>query len=191
MVHKEVARYKPKFGDLEVEVVASKWYFPFYVKKDNVSKRIVFSKKNDYSQEFWPDIESCFHSLNEKFDLICVIPASEVGVYSPTLVSLANMISIKFGIPFDNIILRAVKPIMKMADCKTAKDRYQFHNGTFALVRNLKSDEKTILLLDDIKAEGDTKLLCAELLTKKGAKTVKCICLGINTSDISKNNGGD
>lgn len=34
VVHKEVAKYKPEFGDLEVEVVANKWYFPFNVKKD-------------------------------------------------------------------------------------------------------------------------------------------------------------
>lgn len=78
-----------------------------------------------------------------------------------------------------------------MTECKTAKERCQVHKGTFALSRKLKSTEKIICLLDDIKAEGDTKLICAELLIKEGAKTIKAICLGINTSDTSRNNGDD
>ena len=75
-----------------------------------------------------------------------------------------------------------------MTECKSAKERVQVHKGTFALSRKLKPNEKIILLLDDIKAEGDTKLICAELLIKEGANIIKAICLGINTSDISKNN---
>jgi len=188
MVHKEIAKYAPEFGELEVEVVANKWYFPVNIKKDYVSKRIVFSKKKDYSKEFWQDVEACLLSFKEKFDLICVIPASEIGNYSPTLVSLGRMLNEKFGMPIENIILRIVKPIKKMTDCSTAKERCQMHRGTFALSRKLKPNEKIILLLDDIKAGGDTKLICAELLIKEGAKTIKAICLGINTGDASKNN---
>ncbi len=188
MVHKETAKYEPEFGNLEVEVVANKWYFPYKIKKDHVSSRIVFSKKSDYSKEFFPDVETCFQYLNQHFDLVCVIPTSEVGRYSPTLLSLGKMVKKKFGIPFENVVLRTVKPTKKMTDCKTAKERCQVHKGTFALSRKLKPNEKIILLLDDIKAGGDTKLICAELLIKEGAKTIKAICLGINTTDISKNN---
>ena len=188
MVYTEIAKYSPEFGNLEVEVVANKWYFPYKTKKDYVSKRIVFSKKSDYSEEFWPDVETCFQDLKQHFDLVCAIPTSEVGIYSPTLVSLGHMLNNKFKIPFENIILRTIKPIKKMTECTSAKERCQVHRGTFALSRKLKPSEKIILLLDDIKAEGDTKLICAELLIKEGAKTVKAICLGINTSDISKNN---
>lgn len=188
MVYKETAKYEPEFGDLEVEVVANKWYFKKELKKDTCSVRILFSKKEDKSALFISDVEECIQVFNQKFDLVCVIPASEVGSYSPTLVSLGHMVNKKFGIPFENIILRTIKPIKKMTDCKTAKERCQVHRGTFALSRKLKSNEKIILLLDDIKAEGGTKLICAELLIKEGAKTIKSICLGINTDDISKNN---
>jgi len=188
MVYKETAKYEPEFGDLEVEVVANKWYFKKEIKQDKWSVKILFSKKEDKSALFISDVEECIKSLNEKFNLVCVIPASDVGNYSPTLVSLGHMLNKKFGIPFENVILRTVKPIKKMTECKSAKERVQVHKGTFALSRKLKPNEKIILLLDDIKAEGDTKLICAELLIKEGANIIKAICLGINTSDISKNN---
>lgn len=188
MVHREIARYPPEFGTLEVEVVANKWYFKEQLKKDSWSVKILFSKKEDKSALFIPDVEECFQTFQETFDLICVIPASEVGGYSPTVISLANTLSNKFGVPFENVILRTVKPIKKMTDCKTAIERCRVHKGTLGLSRKLKPDEKTILLLDDIKAEGDTKLICAELLANAGAQSVKAICLGINTPDISKSN---
>lgn len=188
MVHKEIAKYPPEFGNLEVEVVANRWYFKKEIKQDTWSVKILFSKKEDKSALFISDVEECISALNQKFDLVCVIPASEVGSYSPTLVSLGHMLNKKFGIPFENVILRSVKPTKKMTECTSAKERYQVHRGTFALSRKLKSNEKRVLLLDDIKAEGDTKLICAELLIKDGAKTIKSVCLGINTSDISKNN---
>ena len=188
MVHREIAKYSPEFGDLQVEVIANKWYFKKEIKQDKWSVKILFSKKEDKSALFISDVEECIKELNETFDLLCVIPASEVGSYSPTLVSLGNMLNKKFKIHFENVLLRTVKPIKKMTECKTAKERCQIHRGTFALSRKLKPNEKIILLLDDIKAEGDTKLICAELLIKEGAKTIKTICLGINTSDTSKNN---
>ncbi len=188
MVHKEIAKYPPEFGIIEVEVIANRWYFKKEIKRDDWSVKILFSKKENKSALFISDVEECIKSFKDKFDLICVIPTSEIGIYSPTLVPLGNLIGKKFNIPFENVILRTVKPIKKMTECKTAKERYQIHNGTFILNRKLKQNEKIILLLDDIKAEGDTKLICAELLIKEGAKTVKAICLGINTSDASKNN---
>ncbi len=188
MVYKETAKYESEFGDLEVEVVANKWYFKKEIKEDKWSVKILFSKKEDKSSLFISDVEECIKSLNKKFDLVCVIPASEVGSYSPTLISLGNMLNQRFGIPSENVILRTVKPIKKMTECKTAKERCQFHRGTFTLSRKLKPNERIILLLDDIKAEGDTKLICTELLIKEGAKTVKAICLGINTMDASKTN---
>jgi len=188
MVHREVASYPPEFGTLEVEVVANKWYFTKRLKTDEWSVKIFYSKKEDKSARFIPDVEECFQTFKEKFDLICIIPSSEAGIYSPTLISLAKMLSDKFGVPFDNIILRTAKPEKKMTECKDAKERLEFHRGTLGLSRKLNPDEKTILILDDIKAEGDTKLICAELLINAGAQTVKAICLGINTSDISKSN---
>lgn len=188
MVYREIAKFEPEFGDLEVEVIANKWYFKKEIKQDKWSVKILFSKKEDKSSLFISDVEECVNSLNEKFDLVCVIPTSEVGSYSPTLVSLGHMLNKKFRIPFENVILRTIKPIKKMTECKTAKERYEVHKGTLALSRKLKSNEKIILLLDDIKAEGDTKLICGELLVKEGAKTIKAICLGINTTDTSKNN---
>jgi predicted amidophosphoribosyltransferase len=188
MVHKEIAKYSPEFGDLEVEVVANRWYFPMGVKKDEVSKKIVFSKKSDYSAYFWPDVDTCFQSFTSAFDLICVIPASDIGVYSPTLIALAELSSKKYRVPFDNIVHRTIKPVKKMTECRNAIERCQVHKGTLALGRKLKPNEKMILLLDDVKAEGDTKLICAELLIKFGAHTVKAICLGINTSDTTKSN---
>ncbi|MEK6816168.1 MAG: hypothetical protein AABY09_01020, partial [Nanoarchaeota archaeon] len=97
MVHREIAKYPPEFGDLEVEVVANKWYFKENLKKDKWSVKILFSKKEDKSPLFISDVEECINSLNEKFDLICVIPASEIGVYSPTLISLGNHLSKQFG----------------------------------------------------------------------------------------------
>jgi predicted amidophosphoribosyltransferase len=190
MVHKEVAKYTPEFGDLEVEVVANKWYFKKEIKQDKWSVKIIFSKKEDKADLFFPDVEECLNSFKEKFDLICVIPNSDVGSYSPTLTSIASKLSKKYSIPYENVILRTIKPIKKMTECNTAIERCQVHKGTFALSRKLKPTEKIICLLDDIKAEGDTKLICAELLIKEGANTVKAICLGINTLDTSKNNEG-
>ncbi len=188
MVHREIAKYSPEFGNLEVEVVANKWYFKEALKKDWWSLKIVFSKREDKSELFISDVEECIKQFKEHFDLVCVIPKSEVGEYSPTLNSLGNLLNEKFGIPFENIILRTVKPLKKMTECTNANERYEFHRNTFSLSRTLMSNEKNILLLDDIKAEGYTKLICAELLIKEGAKAAKSICLGINTSDVSKNN---
>ena len=42
MVYKETAKYPPEFGDLEVEVIANKWYFKKDLKKDEWSVKILF-----------------------------------------------------------------------------------------------------------------------------------------------------
>jgi len=75
-----------------------------------------------------------------------------------------------------------------MSDCTSTKERLETHKNTLGLTRPLKEYEKNILLLDDIKTHGETKLLCAKLLVDNGANVVKAICLGINTIDLTKSN---
>ncbi len=188
MVYREIAKYVPEFGELEVEVLANKWYFQKDVKEDFYSKKILFSKKEDKTDYFWNDVEICYREFNGVFDLICVIPSSNVGTYSVTLLSLGKRLQELFGVKFENIIFRRFLPAKKMTECSSAKERLEIHKGTFALTRKLEHYEKKILLLDDTKASGDTKLLCAELLVNAGAEIVKSICLGINTTDQTKSN---
>ena len=120
--------------------------------------------------------------------MICVVPQSRINSYSLTLCKLAEKLSSEFSMPFENIIKRIKEPQKKMTDCSSATERLKVHKNTFNLSRSLSDSEKNILLLDDIKAHGETKLLCARLLVDNGAEIVKAICLGINTTDSSKSN---
>ncbi len=188
MVHKEIAYYEHEFGDLKVEVIANKWYFSKGVKKDETSLKIFFSKNEDKSSLFIDDVDICYDYFNEAFDLICVAPKSEIGNFSITLDKLAKHLSEKYSVQYENIIQRIKKPDKKMSECHSALERLSIHKGTLALNRELNVNEKKILLLDDTKAGGDTKLLCAKLLIDAGAEDVKSICLGINTQDSLKSN---
>jgi len=188
MVHKEIAKIQEAFGDLEVEVFSNKWYFAPSVKEDFYSKKILFSKKEDKTDYFWDDVKVCFQEFDLNFDLICVVPQSKRDSFSLTLCKLAEKLSSEFNIPFENIIERIKEPQKKMTDCSSATERLKVHKDTFNLSRSLNNYEKNILLLDDIKAHGETKLLCARLLMDEGAEIVKAICLGINTTDSSKSN---
>ena len=42
IVHREIAKYSPEFGDLQVEVIANKWYFKKEIKQDKWSVKILF-----------------------------------------------------------------------------------------------------------------------------------------------------
>lgn len=188
MVHKEIAKIQEEFGDLEVEVLSNKWYFAPCVKTDFYSKKILFSKKEDKTYYFWDDVKVCFQEFDLNFDLICVVPQSKIDSYSLTPCRLAEKLSSEFSTPFENIIERIKEPQKKMTDCSSAAERLEAHKDTFNLRRLLSTSEKNILLLDDIKAHGETKLLCVRLLIDGGAEIVKAICLGINTTDPSKSN---
>jgi predicted amidophosphoribosyltransferase len=188
-MYKEIANYSPEFGDLEVEVFSNNWYFKKTpTKRDSYSYNIWKSKSEDRTDYFWENIKNLFSEISETFDLILVIPKSNPYDSSITLNGLANRLSYEFEVPAENIIVRHILPTKKMSECHSMEDKISCHRGTFKLTRKLRKSEKRILLLDDIKTEGATKLFCAKLLKDAGAEVVKAIVLGINTTDETKSN---
>jgi len=177
----EDAKDEDKYGDIVVEVYAPKPYYKRDVKPDNYSYNVVTSKSRDLSHIFYEDIKSIFESIKGKAaDLICIVPGSKIDSYSPTLIALAERLSKEFNVEFENILNRKINLSKKMALCSNAQERYNVNKDTIGLNRALQSSEKKIILLDDVKTGGYTKLECAKILTDAGASKVKCICLGIN-----------
>lgn len=175
--------YQPGyFGDLKVPVRAPQHYYQKGYREDKYSARIVWSKTGDQSWFFWDYIKKVYYEVcgEDSYDLICVIPSSTEGHYSPTMLELARRLSEETGIPNDNILVRRKRLETKMARLRDRESRCKNVKGTVGLIRPLQPHEKRILLLDDTKATGASILECATVLKRNGAAEFLAICLGVN-----------
>jgi len=175
----ESASWPEHYDNLEVQVLAPRHYYPSYSRKDDYSKKIVDSKNDDLSDYFFEEIKAIFPELPFTPDLIVIVPASKLGRFSTTMVSLCGKLSNALNIPFDKLIQR-VREGKKLTSCPTQEERYDSVNGAFKVTRELNGEN--IVLLDDTKVSGVTLPECAKELKKTGASDVVAICLGINKS---------
>ena len=177
----ETAYDPDHYPNLMVQVYA----LEYYKKKadgDEYSSKIRESKTRDLSDFFYPRMQAAFRqSLQQTgITLICVVPSSTVGGFSPTMLTIASRLTAEFGLTSKNLLRRKIKIQKKMAFLTTAPQRYAAINGTLELIDRPGPSEKVILLLDDIKTSGTTMLECTKLLKEAGAQEVIGLCLGIN-----------
>ena len=110
---------------------------------------------------------------NISFDCITFVPMTakkeqKRGYNQAEL--LANEVSLNTGIPVRSLLEKVMKtPDQKRA---SAKQRAMNLHGAFDLKEGADADEKTILLIDDIKTTGSTINECAYVLNAYGAKAV-------------------
>ncbi len=185
MTIEETAYLPAYYGNLRVRVIAPDYYYSKEIKHDEYSHNIVLSKLRDESDYFYPYMKNLFdESELGKFNLICVVPSSKVGHISPTMVEVARRLSSDCGVPFENIISRTVDASEKMTACGGYDRRHESVDGCMSLERQLKDEERNIILLDDTKTSGCTILECMKLLENSGATEAVCLCLGINSTVV-------
>jgi len=179
----EDAYYPAFYPGLKLEVFAPDWYYRGYYDKHPHSAKIIKSKNSDESKYFLPKLKELISLLiKEKklggIDLITIIPKSDLK-YSKTLEIVAERIGKDLKVDYEKIIVRIAKGRRNLSG-NMAEKRFEKTKGSMRLKRNIKPDEKNILLLDDQKTTGITLLECAKILKEKGARNIFCICLGIN-----------
>jgi hypothetical protein len=181
---KQEARYSKYFGTLSVNVYAPKRYYKMEIKRDWYSYGIVKSKSEDLSNMFYEDFKKAFDKIIPSgFDLITIIPKTNVGAFSPTMMSLCKRLSTETKIPFTQVLNRIRSPEKKMTDLGNVEARNKSNQGTIDLTNPELVKGKRVLVIDDVKTTGDTILTCAQLLINNGAKNVVGLCLGINAME--------
>ena len=177
------------YPDLRVQVYAPKPYFTKQIRPDDYSCKIVYSKhegdKLPYFKPFISDLLNELNARNElpKIDLVVVIPSSQIGLSSATTPGVAKHVANELKTTFDDVVSR-IKSTKKLTDCASDEERYEQTRGTLKLTRVLKSSEKNILIIDDVKTSGITLLETAKLLKESGAQQIIAICLGINSNEV-------
>ena len=178
----ESAAYPAFYPNLRLEVFAPAWYYRGKY-DDEYSQKILSSKSRDESDYFIPKIKKVIDLLAplgdvKGLDLVITIPKSNLS-YSNTLDGIAQWIKGYLHIEYENVIER-VSTGRRNLGGNYAEKRFKQTGGSMKLKRNLKPNEKKILILDDVKATGITLLESAKILKNAGAKNISCICLGIS-----------
>jgi predicted amidophosphoribosyltransferase len=179
------------FYEFNEVVYAPKYYYSKKVRQDEYSRNVVFSKKSDLSEYFFPDVIQLINEIkNAKglwrdFELITIIPSHEPGKYSPTLESLGGKLSDYLEIPFEKIIERIKSSDSKESDCNRPKERYDLVKDSMRINSDLNGIS-CLLILDDVKVTGMSLLEAKKLLMECGISDTLSICLGINVSRGSK-----
>ena len=91
-MQKESARWPSFYPNLEVEVFAPRFYrrTSDWSRSDEYSQMIIGSKHKDLSEYFLNRMVNVFRQLPFNPDIITVIPSSQIGKFSPTLLILAK-----------------------------------------------------------------------------------------------------
>ena len=127
---------------------------------------------------------------NITFDGVTFIPMSKKkelkrGYNQAEL--LANAVSENIGVP----VIGLLEKVMKTPDQKrgSAAERKMNLHGAFDLIQGADVDEKTILLIDDIRTTGSTLNECALVLNAYGAKAVyaAAFCMAKSKKKEDKN----
>ena len=176
--------YQPDYYEgLKVWAYAPSHYYKKSVKEDDYSFNILRSKSQDMSDYFYPRIKAMHDELKKEgkigqFDLVVVIPKSEKGAFSPTLIGIGKKLATETGSVFE-LILERNHSLPKSRELDLKK-RYERIYGSISLLRNLEKNEKAILLLDDTLTTGVSCLESATQLKAVGADNIILFCLGIN-----------
>ncbi len=179
----ELAYQPDYYNHLKVWAYAPQHYFKKEIKEDEYSFNILKSKSQDMSNYFYPRVKEMHDELKKEnkvkqFDLIAVIPKSEKGAFSLTLIAIGKKLAAETGSAFE-LILERNRSLTKSRELDLRK-RYERANGSISLKRKLEKNETTILILDDTLATGVSCLESAKLLKDTGAEEIILFCLGIN-----------
>ena len=151
---------------------------PFYY-EDSVKKALTgmkFSQRKEYAEAF---SEYMLKTLSErykdeKFDVILCVPLHKKdrrkrGYNQSEL--LSRYISEKSGIPYkDNVLEKIYRTKMQMS--QKGIERSGNLLGAFSVRNGADLEDKSILLIDDIKTTGATVSECGKMLYLAGAKEV-------------------
>ena len=131
-----------------------------------------FLKKQHYSRFFANEIRTavsaCYKDIN--FDLICYVPSFKKREYNHSGY-IAKTVAESLNISFCGDLLSCIKKRKKQHK-STIKERINNVDGKYSA--NYRVDNKTVLLIDDIKTTGATLDECARVLLFAGAEKVYC-----------------
>lgn len=171
-------------GIMEI-VYSPRWYITGH--PDEYSKKILASKREDLVEYFKPHIENLIKELKSisllgEFQLVTIIPNSRSS-YSPTLESIGLWLASSLNSKFEKIIV-PLKTRRKNQNCSNADERYKESFESMEVSRRLGEKESAILIIDDMKASGNTILESIKILRANGARIFYVICLGINHNPV-------
>ncbi|MFH0874815.1 MAG: phosphoribosyltransferase [archaeon] len=177
----EYSDYYPK---ISIQGLSPKYY---YDKKHNetYSLKIIEGKRQDKSSFFKKEVILTINKFEQKMrfkecNLITLIPTNKIELpLSPTMQSIAEILSKELNVPYIQIIKRA---IFKKRSGYLVKERYMDVKGSMIVTDSVKNMK--ILLLDDVRASGISMMECANTLIKSGAKEIIGFSLGTHTSNI-------
>ncbi|MBR0415441.1 MAG: ComF family protein [Clostridia bacterium] len=115
-----------------------------------------------------------------KFDAVCAVPMSKPRLKQSGFnhsAALAEEIAARIGVPY--------MPCLRV--CGSAKAQHaldmQFRagnvRGLYDIIEDTVLQNKSVLLVDDIKTSGATLSECALMLKLGGAKSVYALCAGV------------
>jgi predicted amidophosphoribosyltransferase len=187
-MERELAIYPDLYPDLSEMIYAPRWYYSLSIKKDDYSHHLAYhSKRQDTSNYFYDSLKSVIDELIalgklNDLNLITIVPSSKIGVYSPTLVSLAEKTAQYLQVPFERIIERIKETGRKNVKGNSAQERHDLVKESMKISREPAEFEKNVLLLDDVKVTGMSLLESKKILLAAGVKSTVSVCLGINAA---------
>lgn len=123
---------------------------------------------NFFAEEIYKAIKTCYSDID--FDIVCAVPTYKKFGYDHCFY-ITNLVAKRLGIPFDKKLISCVKRTKKQHN-STIKERLINVEGKYNT--NHIINDKTVLLIDDIKTTGSTLDECAKMLLFAGAKNVYC-----------------
>ena len=132
-----------------------------------------FAKRQHYAEFFTDEmcsaIEQCYKDIT--FDIVCAVPAYKKHRYNHSGY-LAQGISKHFNVPYAANLLLCKKRTKKQHR-STIDERLSNVEEKYCFKERI--NDKTVLLVDDIKTTGATLDECSKMLLYAGAKEVYCV----------------
>ena len=122
----ELAYQPDYYYHLKVWAYAPANYFKKEIKEDEYSFNILRSKSQDMSNYFYPRIKGMYEELKKEnkimqSDIIAVIPKSEKGAFSPTLIAIGKKLAAETGSVYE-LILERNRSLPKSRELDLKKD---------------------------------------------------------------------
>ena len=177
----EIISYPEYYPNLHEPVYAPHWYLKGHF--DEYSNKIVSSKRNDESNFFLPYLKNLLQELKNlnyigKINLVTIVPNSHLS-YSPTLENIGLLIASYLNAKYEKLIIRTREGRRNQRG-NFISDRFIDTSNSMQVIRHIQDEENSILLIDGTKTSGITNLECIKILKDNGARSIVCICLGIN-----------